>query len=125
MEHKAKILILDDEPIVGERLKASLERDGYIVDIFVSSPEAIISLENNTYDVLITDIKMSAPDGMEVVRIAKQANPDIKPVIITGFATKETAEEAKKMGAVDFIAKPFKISELKNLIRMLARKIDN
>lgn len=113
---KVKIIILDDEPIVGERLKVSLERAGFEVDAFTSSREAIARLESETYDILVTDLKMSGPDGMEVLRIAKEVNPGIKPVVITGFATRETAEEALRSGAVEFIAKPFKISQLKELL---------
>jgi DNA-binding NtrC family response regulator len=114
-----KILILDDEPIVGERLKISLERSGFSVDTFSSSRQAISRLKEQCYDVLITDLKMSGPDGIEVLRIAKQLCPNIKGVVITGFATKETAEEAKKSGAVEFIAKPFKMSQLKSILMRL------
>jgi DNA-binding NtrC family response regulator len=116
---KAKILILDDEPIVGERLKASLERVGFAVDAFSSSQEALNRLKEEYYDILVTDLKMSGPDGMEVLRTARRVRPGIKSVVITGFATKKTAEEARQSGAVEFIAKPFKISQLKSLLMSL------
>ena len=122
MNKKTKILILDDEPIVGERLKVSLEREGFQVDAFSSSREAIIRLKEQSYDILITDLKMSGSDGIEVLRVAKQSCPDIKPVVITGFATRETAEKAMGSGAVEFIAKPFKMSQLKSLIISLSRE---
>jgi len=122
MNTKARILILDDEPIVGERLKISLEREGFVVEAFSSSREAISKLEEECYDILVTDLKMSAPDGIEVLRVAKQLCPDIKPVVITGFATRETAEEAIRSGAVEFIAKPFKISQLKSLLMSLTKE---
>jgi DNA-binding NtrC family response regulator len=125
LNNKIKILILDDEPIVGERLKVALDRAGFETDVFVSSADAINCLKENRYDILITDIKMSGPDGIEVVRIAKQIYPEIKPVIITGFATKETAEQAKRIGAMEFIPKPFKISELKTLINKLLANSDD
>lgn len=120
MEAKNKILILDDEPIVGERLKISLERAGFVVEALSSSVEAINRLKEAHFDILVTDLKMSGPDGMEVLRIARQVHPDIKPVVITGFATKDTAEEARQSGAVGFIAKPFKMSQLKELLISLA-----
>jgi len=120
MNKKVKVIILDDEPIVGERLKASLERAGFEVDAFSASSEAILNLREKSYDILVTDLKMSGPDGMEVLRIAKQINPAIKPVVITGFATRETADEAMRSGAVEFIAKPFKISQLKELLISLS-----
>jgi DNA-binding NtrC family response regulator len=119
---KTKILILDDEPIVGERLKISLEHAGFAVDAYSSSREAISKLKEECYDILVTDLKMSGPDGIEVLRIARQLCPDIKAVVITGFATKETAEEAKRSGAVEFIAKPFKMSQLKSLLIAISGK---
>jgi len=122
MNTRARILILDDEPIVGERLKMSLEREGFVVEAFSSSAEAIDSLKEECYDILVTDLKMSRPDGIEVLRVAKQLCPDIKPVVITGFATRKTAEEAMQSGAVEFIAKPFKISQLKDLMIALSKE---
>ena len=120
MRNLKKVLVLDDEPIVGERLKASLERIGFAVDTMISGKDAIRALQEKLYDILVTDLKMSAPDGMEVLKTARQYNPKIKAVVITGFATNETAEEAKLSGAVEFIAKPFKISQLKELLIKLS-----
>ena len=120
MSTKIRVLILDDEPIVGERLKASLERAGFTVDAFSSSRDALTKLREIQYDILVTDLKMSSPDGMEVLRIAQQIRPGIKSVVITGFATKASAEEARQSGAVEFIAKPFKMSHLKDLLVKLA-----
>ena len=122
MEDKTKILVLDDEPIVGERLKASLERAGFIVDAFSSSRDALDRLRSGRYLILITDLKMSGPDGMEVLREAGELNPGIKSVVITGFATTETAGEALRSGAVVFIPKPFKMKQLKELVVELANK---
>lgn len=122
MNTKARILILDDEPIVGERLKMSLEKEGFTVEASSAGQEAIDKLKKGCFDILVTDLKMSRPDGMEVLRVARQLCPDIKPVVITGFATRETADEAMKSGAVEFIAKPFKISQLKTLIGSLLKE---
>jgi len=119
MKTPVRILILDDEPVVGERLKATLERTGFVVDAFSSSREALDQLTEQHYDILVTDLKMSGPDGMSVLRAAKEALPNIKPVVITGFATRDTAEEAMSSGAVAFIAKPFKMSELRDLLQQL------
>ena len=122
MDGKTKILVLDDEPIVGERLKASLERAGFSVDAYASSREALERLKSERYDILVTDLKMSGPDGMEVLREAQRLNPDIKSVVITGFATTETAEEALRSGAVVFVPKPFKMKQLKDLLVELSRR---
>ena len=121
MNTKIKVLLLDDEPIVVERVKASLEMAGYQVDSFTSSKDVTEILKRVKYDILITDLKMSSPDGMEGLKIAKQFQPDIKAIIITGFATNQTAEFAKKMGAVEFIAKPFKLSQLKETLKEISR----
>ena len=121
MSTKIKVLLLDDEPIVVERVKASLEMAGYQVDSFTSSKDVTDILKRAKYDILITDLKMSSPDGMEVLKIAKQLQPEIKAIIITGFATIQTAEFAKKMGAVEFIAKPFKLSQLKETLKEISR----
>ncbi len=122
MSEKTKILVLDDEPIVGERLKASLELAGFAVDAFSSSRLALDKLQTEKYDILVTDLKMSGPDGMEVLKEADKLCPGIKSVVITGFATTETAEQALKSGAVRFVAKPFKLSQLKELLLELSGK---
>lgn len=116
MSARIKVLVLDDEPIVGERLKASLERDGFLCDAFTSSRDALRKLKEEDYDALITDLRMSPPDGMEILRTAREVKPGIKSIVITGFATKATAREAMRSGAVAFIAKPFKMSRLKSLL---------
>jgi len=120
MDKKIKILLLDDEPIVIERVKSSLEMSGYFVDSFVSGKDAIAKLNQVKYDILITDLKMISPDGMEVLKTAKQIQPNIKPIIITGFATNQTAEFAKKLGAIEFIPKPFKMSQLKRILNLIS-----
>ena len=120
MSDKIKIMLLDDEPIVTERVKSSLEISGFYVDSFISSQDAIDKLKLEKYDILITDLKMSHPDGMEVLQTAKDIQPDIKAVVITGFATNQTAEIARQRGAVEFIAKPFKLSELKKILNVIS-----
>ena len=77
------------------------------------------------YDILITDLKMSSPDGLEVLRMASEIQPHLKSLVITGFATKETAEEVKRSGAIEFIAKPFKISQLRDLLIKLSESIES
>ena len=120
MTSVTRILVIDDEPIVGERLKASLELAGFTVDAFVSSQDALNNLKQKSYDILVTDLKMNPPDGLEVLRAAKQHQPDIKAVVITGFATKQLAADAFSAGAVHFLAKPFKMSHLTKLLRTIS-----
>ena len=116
MKTDKKVVVLDDEPIVCERLKPALEKAGFLVETFTSSQELIDRLAQEHFDVLVTDLKMRKPDGLDVMRFVQQHHPSTKVIIITGFATVETATEALKGGALDFIAKPFKISQLRDLI---------
>jgi DNA-binding NtrC family response regulator len=115
-KNKIKILILDDEPIVCDRLKPSLEKNGYLVESFVKSEDALDRLSQQRFDILITDLKMSGPKGIEVIRFAKQQTPNIIPIVISGFATKDMAKEAFEAGATEFIPKPFKMSQIKGII---------
>ncbi|MCL5269718.1 MAG: response regulator [bacterium] len=120
MKSRTRILILDDERIVCERLKPALEKIGFYVETFTESQAAVDRLAEATFDVLITDLKMRQPDGMEVMRFAKENYPAIKVIIITGYATVDNSCEAMRSGAEDFIAKPFKISKLLDLVVRLA-----
>ncbi|NOZ02186.1 MAG: response regulator [Deltaproteobacteria bacterium] len=116
MNAMKKVLVLDDEPIVCERLKPALEKIGFYVETFNESQEVIDRVTEENFDVLVTDLKMKKPDGIEVMKYVNEKSPGTKVIIITGFATEETAREALSSGAVDFIAKPFKISQLRDLI---------
>jgi DNA-binding NtrC family response regulator len=118
-----EILVLDDEPIVGARLKPSLEKIGYNVESFIDSKEALARLHQKRFDIIVTDLKMANVDGMEIHRSAKKLWPETAVIIITGFATMETAREALKSGVYDFIAKPFEISKLREVIQKAALSI--
>lgn len=116
MSGSKRILVLDDEPIVGDRMKPALEKLGFHVETFTESQAAVQRILEEDFEVLVTDLKMQKPDGLEVMDFVKRNSPSTKVVIITGFATVDTAVETMKGGAVDFIAKPFKIRELCDLI---------
>ncbi len=120
---KLKILILDDEPIVCKRLKPSLEKQGYEVDTFLRSFEALQAVKVAKYDIIITDLKMEGMDGMRFLQEAKKLHPDSEVIVITGFATMETAKESFKKGVFDFIAKPFNLSEIQRVVMRAAAKI--
>ena len=112
-----QILILDDEPIVGERLKTLLEKDGYEVENFVEPVTALQRLEEKHFDIVISDIRMRDMDGIEVMNAVRQNSTRIKVILITGYATLELARESLTKGAFDFIAKPFKSSEIRGTIQ--------
>lgn len=123
MEKKFEIMVLDDEAIVGARLKPSLEKAGYTVESYTDSREALNRLREKSFDIIVTDLKMADVDGMQIHRFAKEQSPETVVIIITGFATVETAREALQSGVYDFIAKPFKISHLRDVIRKAAATI--
>ncbi|HKJ01112.1 MAG TPA: response regulator [Longimicrobiales bacterium] len=116
MNQGKKVLLLDDEPIVCERLKPALEKIGFYVESYTESQKAVDRFMEESFDVLVTDLKMRKPDGLEVMEFVKRHSPATKVIIITGFATVETATRTMKSGAADFIAKPFKIRDLRDLI---------
>ncbi len=120
---KLKILVLDDEPIVCNRLQPALEKLGYEVDTFTQSLEALHQVQETSYDIIITDLKMKGLDGMRFLEEAKKHHPATEVIVITGFATLETAKESFQKGVFDFIAKPFKLSEIQEVVTKAAAKI--
>ena len=119
MEYKLKILILDDEEIVVTRLKPSLEKEGYTVESFTDSRKAKERIAICNFDIVVTDLKMSNIDGMQLFRFVKEKCPDTEVILISGFATIEVARKALQEGVRDIIAKPFKISQIKDLIKKI------
>lgn len=113
---KIKLLIVDDEPIVGKRLRQIFEKVGYQVAVFTQGRPALEELRENTYDIVVTDLKMEDVDGMIILEAAREKNPGIKVIIITAFAEMETAREAFRKGVFDFISKPFQVDTLKQAI---------
>ncbi len=114
------ILILDDETIVGERLKASLEKDGHSLETFISSSTALERLKEKIFDIVITDIRMDDISGIEILEHVRKKSKRTKVIMITGYATLEVARESLTKGAFDFIAKPFKIREIRKAIEKAA-----
>ena len=102
---KARILCVDDEEVILGSFRKILVLDGYSVDTVSSGPEAINLIKSHHYDFLFTDLKMPEMDGIEVTKTVKYLRPDIDVVIITGYATVETAVDCMKLGAMDFVQK--------------------
>jgi len=120
--HKTSILILDDEPIVSRRLQPSLEKKGYEVETFTESLAALRRLRERDFDIVISDLKMEGLSGMEILTEVKQRSPRTEVIVITGFATMETAKESFQKGVLDFLAKPFKIGEIIEVIQRAEKK---
>ncbi len=121
-EHKTRILILDDEPIVCKRLKPTFEKAGYEVETFTDSTKALERTKEQTFDIVITDLKMENIDGMQFLTEVKKRSPETEVIVITGFATMETAKESFHKGVFDFVAKPFKLSEIQDAVRRAEQK---
>jgi DNA-binding NtrC family response regulator len=115
-QSKTSILILDDEPIVSKRLKPSLEKKGYEVETFTDSTEALKRTRQRSFDIVITDLKMEGLDGMQFLSEVKKNSPDTEVIVITGFATMDTAKESFQKGVFDFLAKPFKLGEINDVV---------
>ncbi len=112
MPAKAKILVVDDELSIVEVLKALLKREGYSVRTASDGQEALDLLAKENFDLMIADIRMRPVDGMELLRRARESHPHIAIIMMTAYAAVETAVEAMKHGAFDYICKPFKIDHL-------------
>jgi DNA-binding NtrC family response regulator len=116
MNKQLEILVLDDEEIVCTRLKPALEKDGYIVETFTDSSLAKQRLEEHRFHIVVTDLRMAGIDGMELFEFIKNKWPETRVIMISGFATVDITRSALQAGIRDIIAKPFKISQLKDLI---------
>jgi len=109
-------MVVDDEPIVGKRLKPALEKGGYIVEVYDDGAKALARLEEASFDIVVTDVRMEEVDGIRVLEQVQDRSKHTKVIIITGYATVEVAREALAKGAFDFIAKPFKPNDLRVII---------
>jgi len=109
---KARILAVDDEPVVLDGFRKILVLAGFSVDTVESGQEALALVRQNEYDFVFTDLKMPGMDGLDVTKAVHHLRPDVDIAIITGFATVETAVDAMRYGAVDYVQKPFTEDEL-------------
>jgi two-component system response regulator PilR (NtrC family) len=111
------ILVVDDERSMREFLDIMLNKEGYKVSFAESGEEACELMGKQGFDLLITDIRMKDVDGIDVLKKAKEINADTVVVMISAFATAETAVEAMREGAYDYIPKPFKVREFKKIVK--------
>jgi DNA-binding NtrC family response regulator len=114
-----RILVVDDEEIVRESLQGWLAMDGYSVEVAKDGSSALARLASPGWSILIIDLKMPGMDGLQVLEEAKKLDPRAAVVIMTAFATVDTAVNAMKLGAYDYIVKPFDPEELSLMIRKI------
>ena len=123
-ERRHSILVVDDEKITRRNLKHVLTREGYQVVTAADGREAIDLMNDRSFDVVITDLKMEQADGMQVLEAAKRKNPDTEVIIITGYATVPAAVSAMRKGSHHFLAKPLKLDEIRSTVNnALQRKL--
>ena len=119
---KAKILVIDDEQIVHESCNRILTEEGYEVKSAFTGQEGFKKIKEETYDLVITDLKMPGISGMDALKKIKEDNPDSGIIMVTGYSTAETAVEAMKLGAFDYLPKPFTPDELISVVNKAIEK---
>ena len=119
----ARILVVDDERSMRELLDITLRQEGYEVDLADGGEMAIRALNETVFDLVITDLRMRKVDGLAVLRAVKERAPGTAVLMVTAFASTDTAVEAMKLGAYDYVTKPFKLDELRlTIVSALERK---
>lgn len=126
---KARILVVDDEESIREFLEIMLKKEGYEVTLAEDGQKAKDLLSKKTFDMIISDLQMPHVTGIELLKHVKDTYPDVVFMLITAFGTTETAVEAMKMGAYDYLTKPFKIDEVRlniqNALRSRNLEVEN
>jgi ATP-dependent Lon protease len=122
---KHKMLVADDEKMARMNLEHVLTKEGYQVRTASSGVEALELLEKDSFDVILTDLKMEKVDGLGILERAKQIDPSTEVIIITGYATVPTAVEAMRKGSYHFLAKPLKLDEIRSAVRKALRNKGN
>ena len=117
-----KILVVDDEDIVLDSCQAVFELEGFEVMLVPSADKALKAMQYEDFSLLIVDVKMPKHDGIYLMKKIKEQWPDIPIIVMSGYSTTETIQEAFKVGAASFIAKPFEPDELVKTVRQIIEK---
>ncbi len=121
--NSTKLLIVDDERVALRNLEHVMKKEGYGVVGTQSGPNALKLLEEQRFDVVLTDLRMEKVDGMEILRRCRELYPDTEVIMITGYATLESGVDAMKHGAFYYIAKPFKLDEVRRVVKEAVEKV--
>src|SRR6185436_1309120 len=119
-----RILFADDEKSLQEFMRSELPRLGHEVTVCPDGRAAMKALEKGTFDAAILDLRMPGMNGIEVLEHLKKVSPDTEAVMMTGHASMETAVEAMRLGAADYITKPCKLTELEVLLQKVCERRD-
>lgn len=123
MDKKSRLLIVEDEKVALKNLQHVMEREGYDVTGTTSGVTALSLLEEKEFDLILTDLKMPKVDGLEVLKKSRKLHPDLEVIMITAYATVPSAVETMKKGAYHFIAKPFRLEEIRQTVREALEKV--
>lgn len=115
-ESLPKILVVDDEEVVCRFLKRVLDGGGYRIEVSLGGQDALQKLEEDSFDLVITDLKMPGVDGIGVLRKAKELDPLCEVIVITAYASVESAVEVMRLGAYDYISKPFNVDRIRFVV---------
>jgi NADH-quinone oxidoreductase subunit E len=113
-----QILLMEDETSVGQGLQMVLTEEGYVVDLVTTGQSALDTFYMKEFDLLVADLKLPDIDGMEVIKKVKKGRPDTGVIVITGYSTVSSAVEAMKLGACDYLSKPFTEDEIKSAVKV-------
>jgi CheY-like chemotaxis protein/glycine cleavage system H lipoate-binding protein len=124
MDRKLSVLVVDDEQIILDSVKKHLKSDDYELHLVLTPREGLDKVRNEHIDVVLTDLMMPEIDGLELMKMVKEIHPNVPVIIVTGYATINTALQATQLGAFDYIAKPFSRKELLAVVRRAADLVE-
>lgn len=124
MADQLAVLVLDDEPMVGKRLKVVLGKMGYQVEVFDDPLAALERIDEKEFDIVITDVVMGEVDGLQVLERVRKRSPRCKVIIITAYAMMAMARRAMEKGAFDFVPKPFVPEEMRAVVVKAAEALE-
>jgi len=122
MDKPVEVLVIDDEAIVCERLKEFLIGKGLQVEAFTESEKAITRMGEKAFDVVVTDLKMSGPSGIDVLRLIRETQPSTLGILITAYGQFENVREAEVLDSFEVVHKPFQLAEIHKLILKAAKR---
>lgn len=123
MQNRSRILIVDDEQIALRNLEHIMKKEGYEVTSTQSGPNALKLLEEQYFDLVLSDLKMEKVDGNQILKRCKELSPDTEVVMITGYASLQSAIQVMKKGAYDYVTKPFKLDEVRRVVKEALEKV--
>jgi DNA-binding NtrC family response regulator len=122
MVAKPRILVVDDEPVVRESLRDWFSHGDYPIEMAADGPEAMKMMKESRWDILLTDVKMPGMDGLELQQQARNIDPDITVIIMTAYASVDSATKAIREGAYDYVTKPLDPEDLQQIIDRAAER---